>query len=106
MENNMRVSEFNRNTAQSVINMLNGNRASYGGSSSIKYCGHRPVNDPLRDVENLLSVMRWLNPSAKYGFRRRGRGPRKVHENHSREYQCHLPLDKSTHCAVYIVQKP
>ena len=33
----MRVSEFNKNIAQSVINMLNGNRASYGGISSIKF---------------------------------------------------------------------
>jgi len=40
-----------------------------------------------------------------YHVRKRGRGPRRMHENFKRQYQCSIPLDKAAYIAVYIEKR-
>ena len=57
--------------------------------------------DELEDIHELVEEIKSINPG-RYHVRRRGRGPRKMHESYNREYRCSIPLDKAAYVAVYI----
>ena len=61
----------------------------------------RSIYDNVEDIHELVKEIKTINPG-NYHIRRRGRGPRKIHERYSGEYRSYLPLGKSDYVAVYI----
>ena len=64
----------------------------------------RPSWDEVEDIHKIVKELKAITPGA-YHVRKRGRGPRKMHENYKRQYQCSIPLDKAAYIAVYIEKR-
>ena len=64
----------------------------------------RPSWDELEDIHEIIKEVKAITPGT-YHVRKRGRGPRGMHENFKRQYQCSIPLDKAAYIAVYIEKR-
>jgi hypothetical protein len=64
----------------------------------------RPSWDEVEDIHEIVKELKAITPGT-YHVRKRGRGPRKMHENYKRQYQCSIPLDKAAYIAVYIEKR-
>lgn len=64
----------------------------------------RPSWDKVEDIHEIVKELKAITPGI-YHVRKRGRGPRKMHENYKRQYQCSIPLDKAAYIAVYIEKR-